>query len=76
VLINPIIQTRTRHFRRAYHPTRDRTHTNDDKISFIVRDMISKSTRRQAYLRHQSNADKIKWGWNDLRNEEIVPVCV
>jgi hypothetical protein len=23
VLINPIIRTRTRHFRRAYHPTRD-----------------------------------------------------
>jgi hypothetical protein len=23
VLINPIIRTRTRHFRHAYHPTRD-----------------------------------------------------
>jgi hypothetical protein len=29
VLLNPIIQTRTRHFRRVYHPTRD-------SISFIV----------------------------------------
>jgi hypothetical protein len=27
VLINPIIRTRTRHFRYAYHPTRDNMHT-------------------------------------------------
>jgi hypothetical protein len=25
VLLNPIIRTRTRHLRRAYHPTRDNT---------------------------------------------------
>jgi hypothetical protein len=36
VLINPIIRTRTRHFRREYHPIRDNTLTFSMKVNMPI----------------------------------------